>query len=360
MMAQAVPQAGPDIVVRGRRTREALEACIARNCSTLEDARLAMAHAEAQFAEGKYKDASRTLRASLSRQSSQAKKYPRVIAALHEADATVNLHYGDMNRFRSATIERAAVLRENLPESDPEVLTMTVQLGDFWIRQRSLPDARRQFESASKRYSLRGEPHLAALCDLRLVALDIAERRFSNAGKRLDRIGGASAATHPSVRLLHAVMRARLAAARGQDVDMGALLATLRADASAPPVLVLPGKSVDETGFDTKVESRDGTSVLWADIGFMVGADGRVSDVEVLRGNRSRTWTAPYAAEIAGRTYMPMTLAANQPGVYRVERYTLRSDLGVPLGSLITQRAGPARAQVLDLTRDSIKPRDPA
>lgn len=365
LLAQAAPQAVPDIVVRGRRTFEALEACLARDCSAPDDARFAIAHAEALFAKGDYVEARRTLSAALSRQSAAARRFPRIVAALYEANATVNLHLGDMGRYRTATIAQARTLRENLPPDDPQVLLAAVRLGDFWIKQHQPLEAKRQFEAAARSYARRGDDRLHALCLLRVVAVEIALREFSAAGKRLGAISRSPVSTDPTVRQLGAIIAARLASARGEEADVEALLATLRTDPSAPPMLVRPGNRPmyggrathrDLTRLGGPIRMQPGgvevIPVRWADVGFMVGPDGRVGDVEVLRGSRTQTWTVPYLEEIAGRRYAPLDLTSGVPGLYRVEHFTLRAEREVPTMSLIKQASGPVYVETVDMTRD--------
>ena len=355
LLVQAAPPATGEIIVNGRRL-ETLKSCEQRHCSTPDDVRLSIAHAEALFARGKYAEARAVLSAALSRQRQNARQFPRLVAALYEASATINLHLGDMGRYRTAIIAQGRTLRENLPEDDPQVLLTKVELADFWLKQGQSAEARRQYESAAQSYARRGEPRLSALCHLRVVALDIALRSFSAAGERLDRIARSPAAGDPAVRLVSAVMVARLAAARGKDADVDALITTLRAEPGATPVLVRSGKMPLEAQeqvpmiLGEQMPDIGRTALQWADVGYMIGEDGRVSDVEVLRSSRGASWVSPYMAEIAGRRYVPLNLPPGHPGIYRVERYTLRAALSVPKGSLIKQPTGHAEIVVTDLT----------
>jgi hypothetical protein len=355
LLLQGAPPASGEIIVTGQRL-EMLRECEERRCSTPEDVRRSIAYAEALFARGKYSEARAALSAAVSRQRQNARQFPRLIAALYEASATINLHLGDMGRYRTAIIAQGRTLGENLPEDDPQVLLNRVELGNFWLKQHQYSEARRQFESAAQSYARRGELRLSALCQLRVVALDIALRSFAAAEKRLELIGRLPAAADPAVRLMNAVMVARLASARGKDVDVDALIATLRAEPSASPVLVRSGPTPPEAQeqppmfLGEKVPDPGRTSLRWVDVGYMIGPDGRVSDVEVLRSSRGPSWVQAYLAEIAGRRYVPVDLPPGIPGIYRVERYTLRAALSVPKGSLIKQATGRTDVVVTDLT----------
>lgn len=368
LLAQTAAEPAGDIVVRGRRSGEALEACVARGCATPDDTRLSLAHAEALFAQGDYHAARRALDAALSRQKREAARFPRHVAALHEASATVNRHLGDMDAYRSQTIAQVRTLRANLPPDDPQVLLMAVQLGDYWLSRRHMQEARRQFEAAARDYERRGQGRLAALCRLRIASVDIARENFAAVEGNLRSIAESAASQDPTVRQFTAVLRARLAAARGEDADVEALIAALRSAPAAAPVLIQPGPSpTDAEAASTRAVAASGdlrnavvpfssevVPVRWVDIGFLIVPDGRVVDVELLRGSRSAGWSDPYRAEIAGRRYAPIAVPPGEPGMYRVERYTLRADRVVPSGSLIKRPTGTARVEVLDLTQDVV------
>lgn len=369
LLLQVANQLPKDVVVLGQRTQRALDRCLAQNCPTPEDTRLSIAHAETLFAQGDYAEARATLRASIQRQKINVAQFPRFVAALYEANATVNLHLGDMDEYRSAVIGQNRAIRDNLPDDDPQALLMAVRLGDFWIKQRQPRAARIEFEGAARAYAQRGDQTLHALCQLRVIAIDIALRDFAGADSRLRKTSSSPAASDPTVRKLSAVMAARLAAARGKDVDVDTLLATLRTEVGSAPVLIRPGKEPFVAGvgaaqplpkFETIARglgSGERRHLKWADIGFMIGPDGQVGDPEVLRGSRARDWTQPYLSEITSRRYAPINLPPGQPGLYRVERYTLRSERVMRTGSLIKQSAGRRYAEVLDMTRDKAVPR---
>ena len=173
-------------------------------------------------------------------------------------------------------------------------------------------------------------------------------------------------ANDPIVAQLRAVLSARIASARGEEGGSEDLLATLRTDATVAPVLLYEPEAEataaqaaaqESARFLEPKRAAPGSSealpIQWADIGYMVAADGTVSEVDVLRGNRDLRWTEPFLKRIAARRYAPLALAPGQPGVYRVERLTWRAQHIVPIGSLIKRAAGPQTLQVLDLTKEA-------
>jgi tetratricopeptide (TPR) repeat protein len=369
LIAAPAQDSGTEITVRAKRTAEALAACIASRCPTPDDARISIAHAEAQFAEGRYHDARRTLAAAIKRQKGNAAQYPRVVSALYEASATVNLHMGDMDAYRSATIGQTRTLRSHLPADDPMAQIAAMQLGDYWLKLKKPDVARAQYDAAADDYRAQGEHRLAALTELRAASVDIQMRSFGKAEKRIERAAGSPAANDGAVRLVSAVVQSRLARARGDEGAVDALLATLRTDPQEPPVLVrdVPvaplysprtrrAMQMLMPGIEIPTRAYASPQILWADIGFMVAPDGSVTDVEVLRGSRARGWLKPFLTAAGMRRYAPLDLPAGSPGVYRVERFTWRPELIRPIGSLVRQPAGEPGIEILDITRDAAPP----
>ena len=86
---------------------------------------------------------------------------------------------------------------------------------------------------------------------------------------------------------------------------------------------------------------------MWIDVGFRITAEGRVSDVEVLRSHGERGWAKPLLASIEGRRYTP---AKAGTGIYRTERYTYTSGLEAGAGSRKAQHSPNARVEYLDLS----------
>ena len=43
------------------------------------------------------------------------------------------------------------------------------------------------------------------------------------------------------------------------------------------------------------------------------------------------------------------------PGIYRLERFTLRGNYRTPIGSMIRRRAGPADLEILELTEPDVE-----
>lgn len=365
----AAPQASPDIVVKAQRIDAALQACLVRRCPTAEDIRLSIALAEAQFASGAYRDAQHTLHAAIQRNKGAAEAYPRMVAALYEASGTVSLHRGDMSAHRTAMVGQSKTLRDNLPSGDPQVLLLSIEQGDYYASRGDWREAERRYAAAQRGYAEAQQPRLAALAALRGAYLAFSRKNLPLSESRLRGVAAMPAANDPVVTQLRAVLSARIASARGEEDGIETLLATLRTDPAAAPVLLYE-PPVEPTAAQAAAEqalrfleansaeadSSDFSSIQWADIGYMVAADGSVSEVDVLRGNRDLRWTAPYVKRLSKRRYAPLALSPGQPGVYRLERFTWRAEHIVPVGSLIKRPAGVRSLQVLDLTKIAAPP----
>lgn len=367
LMQTAAPTPAPssqsDIVVRGKRTAAALSACIERECPTEDDVRLSIAHAESLFAEGKYRDARTTLEQSIGRNRDAAARLPRHVAALHEAYSTVSLHYGDMDDYQRAMSNQAAILRAYLPDSATEVQLLPIRLGDASLKRGYTYEARRQYRSAEREFRGRGEHKLAAVAALRRATLDIAQGNPSLARAILREVDTGPAANDPAIRSHSAVLATRVDISKGDDAAVDRLLTTLRTDPAAPPLLLdeavgpaslASAKRPTQRALELRAEmmqARGSTPIQWADIGFMVAPDGSVGDVEVLRGNRMLGWAIPIVEQVASRRYAPIALEPGHPGLYRVERFTLRAPRALQRGSLIKGPTGPVALEILDLTQ---------
>jgi tetratricopeptide (TPR) repeat protein len=365
----ASPAAASDIVVTAQRIDSALDECLARGCPTAEDIRLSIALAEAQFANGGYSEAQHTLHLALQRNKDAAKTHPRMVAALYEASGTVSIHRGDFGAHRTAMVGQAKALRDNLPPNDPQVLLLGIEQGDYFAARGDWREAERRYEAAERGYAEAQQPRMAALSALRSVHTAFGRKNLPLSESRLRAVAAMPAANDPTVAQLRAVLGARIAAARGEHGGVETLLATLRTDPTAAPVLLHETPAAAsaaqaaaahasrflERNPDQPVSS-DMSSIQWADIGYMVASDGRVTDVDVLRGNRDLRWTEPHVRSIASRRYAPLALPPGQPGVYRVERFTWRAKYITPVGSLIERPAGPRSLQVLDITKVAAPP----
>jgi hypothetical protein len=140
--ALSLQAATPDIVISGRQLSEAYAACVEQGCPPLRDAQASIAFAEQQFRDGAYLKARHTLMRAISRNKRHAATDPKPVSALYEAYATVSLHDGDLDAFKSAVGEQVRTLRDNLPANDPAVVAAAFATGDMWLAMRKGRSAR--------------------------------------------------------------------------------------------------------------------------------------------------------------------------------------------------------------------------
>ena len=96
----------------------------------------------------------------------------------------------------------------------------------------------------------------------------------------------------------------------------------------------------------------------WVDIGYWVRPSGAVEQAEILRPQTARAWAKPYVQQVAKRRYVPLAQEPGSPGVYRVERYSLRRNLEFGQASPWVMRQGAIKVIRTDMTRaaDGEKP----
>lgn len=368
----AAQTATPDVVVTGKRLEALQERCARGTCSPLRDAQVSIALAEEQFREGRYVAAKRTLAGAASRNKRHAATHPRPVAAIYEAYATVSWHEGDQDAYRRAVADQVRTLRDHLPADDAHVKSAAVAYGEMWSRLGKPREAERAYAQAASKAIAAGSNDVA-------VRALLAQARARH--RRGDRSGAAAAlasaealaSSNPArIRGAIAVMRARLAATESKGATVDDLASGLGDTGLSRPVLVWAppyqptardsaqfersralnaGASPGELFADVGVKSSDLNPVRWADVGFWIRPDGRTAEPEVLRGSVDTAWTTPYLAQVAGRRYTrSLVTEPNDPGSYRIERFTLRPNYVTPNGSLIRRRAGPGRLEVVELT----------
>lgn len=364
--AAAPPSAAKaDVVIIGNRMRDALEKCLARNCPPEEEVDAAMNAGAESFAAGRYREAKTILRRTISRNKQYGTRMPGRISDLHATYADVAEHEGDERAFRRATHDSIGVLRSALGPDHPTVLGVNVRVGDMWLKLGNAASADSAYRSAAEDADRAGHADLAAALTFRRAWLAVSRRDTPLARRlhaRVERDYGSDPRFAGPLR----VLEARIAIAKGNEGDVDKLVAALGDAGVAKPLLVRQppypefGPEMSSAispagGLDLAATRASDTSVnqgiLWADIGFWVRPDGKPAEVEILRPMKGGGWAKPLVKHIAARRYAPMKQVAGGIGTYRIERFTLRSAYGVPIGSHIMGRAGRPRLQVIDLTR---------
>lgn len=353
----AAPAKEPDIVVVGRPLEETgakLAACVARHCPVPEDVKASLDHAENLFVHGDYDQAKHALSAAIERDRKAAGEHPVLIAGLYRASARLSAHQGDEDRYRLDLIKAVETLRAGLPRNDQRVLAARIEVADVFAEEgryvaaasfyRGIAADAGQSAPAARGYamlrtaslyqqlaafspSLFGEDARHAMNDL-LATSDPALQPFRDAAR---------------------ILQARAAIKAGDTQAFDQLVAQLHRTEGETPLLVSrpPIKPDGDTTFYPD---------QWVDISYWVRPDGSVADVEVLRRSPAlrEGWLPPVIDAIKASRYVPMARDANDPGVYRVERYSRVASMAVQqaggAASRIMARTGDTRIEMLDLT----------
>jgi hypothetical protein len=338
--------ATPDIVVSGRRLSEAYAACAEQGCSPLRDAQASIAFAEQQFRDGAYLKARRTLKAAISRNKRHSATDPKPVSALYEAYATVSLHDGDLDAFKSAVGQQVRTLRDNLPANDPAVVAAAFATGDMWLGMRN------------------GQAAEISYRTMRRVGLASARGDTAGAARLMAEAEARPIAADPKLRAVLQVVQLRLAAGRKDDTQINQLVRAIGHDGPTRPTLIwappyestgIAAAQEEAAKFDLRnpvpARSSDVDPIQWVDIGFWIRPDGKTNEPEILRGSRSTEWAGYLLKQVSERRYTGFSTSGTDRGVYRVERFTLRGTYQIPIGSLMRRRGGAARLEVLDLTQ---------
>lgn len=379
--AQQTPETKGDsdtVVVTAKRldvTDKALKACIARACPPDEEVAAALAHAENQFVEGDYLKARQTLLATIGRVDCRAKDYPVPVANIWRAESRIAAHMGERTAMQSAQFEAIDALKAGLDKSDSRVLLQRLQVADGFIKQGRIDMGRAAYRAVIdqardlKASTVEGTAMLrialidAALAGLPANALHPSSRYGSTeANERQARksIDALLATTDPQLAGFRDAARligARLDARSGDMRGIEAIVADYARNKPTRAVLLYVPLMKDEgTFFDPNRRGLLGEQDFvgqWIDVTFVIGADGRVEDVEVLRQSPTlrNDWVAPVLATVAGRRYAPIDLPAGLAGMRRVERYTMTAFKSVSTGTRMASRETP-RLEMLDLTAD--------
>lgn len=357
------PASGPDIVITGVRledSRAALDRCLARHCPPKEDIAATLDHAENLFAHGAYADARTVLLASRRRNARFAESLPVEVAGLTRANARIAGLVGQADAERIGTIDTLAALKAGLPDGDPRVLMQRLEVADVFARQGRIDAATQTYGDVAKQAHRLGLPYVEGHALFRTAVLygAIASVRadYRAAARRAaDRITNTTDPAMAPFRNGVLLLRARLDKDAGRPGALDEVLARFRDHPTPQPLLVYaPLVEWEQAGSGGShvVKMRGDDHSQWADVSFWIAPDGRVRDADVLRrsDNFAGTWLDAAMKALKGRRYAPLALDPTDPGVLRVERYSLVSDVTVNSGSRIIDRSADRRIEVLDMT----------
>lgn len=373
--AGAAPQDTP-IIVTARpfaQTAADLAACIARECPPDEEVRAALAHAENLFVAGDYRSARLTMRRTLHRVDKAAKTYPVAVADAWRADARIAAHLGEEAAMRIGQLESVDALKAGLRPDDSRVILQRLEVADTFLKQGRYEVARNRFLQIAEQARATGEHGLRGMALLRVAMLytSLADLDTVFRQQQEEALARLRATTEPELanfREAAELIAARSAATRGDLSTIDRVAARYAASPTARPMLLFAPRpdyrgtmlqhltasplQRDETEMRRTAWSPGDFRDQWIDVTFLIDADGRVRDAEVLResdGLRIDDWTKPLLASISGRRYAPLRLSPGTEGLRRVERYTVTSFKEAMTGTRMESPTVP-RLEMTDLS----------
>lgn len=369
---QDYPQQSDDrVVVTGQslaNNQRLLDECLSRGCSVEQDGNAALAHAENQFVAGNYKDALSTLGSALGRHRRHAREFPVIVSDLTRARARVAAHLGFETLERSESVNTLAALKAGLPDNDPKVIAAYTELGDFNARSGDVRGAEQRYRQATRAAVDANLPNLEGFALLRLANLYVAaasgEPRYrSAADQSLADIASSTKPEHLPFARAARILVALDATRSGGDAEVEKLIEEIRSQGGTARPMLIHSPAIDLTHMTQRTPLRgnvlsriavDNFDGQWIDVGFRITANGKVADVEILRQGEetSGRWIEPVRQAIAARRYAPMNSDPLDPGLFRVERFTLTSRWTMNSGSRFKVRDGRPRIETLDLSTD--------
>lgn len=369
----AQPAFAEDIVVTGKPLKDTaadLAECIKRGCPPNEDMAATIVHAENQFVSGDYEGARKTLHSSLGRNRKHAKEYPVELSNVLRANGRVAEHLGEAKDFQLSTLDMRDTLKDGFGESDFRTLVAQVEVGDSRAKLGYPDEAERIYRDVERRALEAKQFRIASFARLRLALM--AQARFEddpnprNAALLDSRLAGLidnPLADSGDFVMAAKVLRARKDRRMGSNASTDELVKTFASSGGVSrPVLLFaePISQIDpfegqQAGPAWTRWSNDRYG-QWVDVGFWIGQDGKVSDVEVLRQKGSTQWAKPVMKSIRRRVYAPLKQNGDStPGFYMVERYTLvaRVTQGEETGTRLRIRESRPRIEMLELTPDA-------
>jgi hypothetical protein len=367
-----------DIVVTGRplkQTAAELEECIKQHCSPDKDVSATLAHAENQFVSGDYSGSRTTLKKSLRRNRQHSESYPVPVSDLLRANGRIAEQVGEAKDYQLSMLDVRDTLKSAFGADDFRTLLAQIGVADSRAKLGFPDEAERGYRSVEQRALGLNQNRIVTLARLRqavIVRARYEENPTTELRQQVDAMLNA-VSLHPlagaeDFAVVAEVMRARLDRKSGNVASTEAVIrAFARTGGADRPILLIsePLSRIDltkDTGGDiqsTSAWQRYSTNGqgAWADVGFWVGADGHVGDIEVLRSNGSKDWLKPITENIAKRVYAPLKQGEGaRPGFYMVERYTLTARFSDDVtGSHLRMRESVPRVEMIDLTPENFE-----
>jgi hypothetical protein len=362
-----------EIIVTGRSLKDTendLKACLARGCPPDEDIKATLAHAENLFVEGDYRIARETLGKSLGRNRRHKGQYPIDVSDLLRANGNVAAHLGEVNSYRLSVLDMRDTLKGALKPDDYRVFGAEIEVADSRLKLGYIEEAKDKYLQIEKQAMAKGLPFVSAIAKLRELSLlvQVADNQKTAFAKKeandaLDAFIANPTEGAEQYRLVAEVLKSRMDRLSGSTETTDKIIARYAALGGTARPMLIYAKPIEMNEAQTARAAaggsdlnRIGTQVVedrWVDIGFWIGADGRVDEPEILRSEGSTNWTDVVVKSIKSRIYAPLKAEkdGSSPGVYAVERFSITAGYeDATTGTRIRQRSPVAKIERIDLT----------
>ncbi|HTU11463.1 MAG TPA: hypothetical protein VMG08_11265 [Allosphingosinicella sp.] len=368
--AQTPRPEGQTVTVVGQNLelfRNRLAACLARNCPVNEDVDATLALAESLFLNGDYREARSVVRASLGRNRDAARAFPEPVSDLHRVQARLARHIGFDREARIAAFDILNSLQAGIPTEDHRHFTARFEIAEMQMLSGSFNGAQRALGRLIEAARAAGREDVVIMAELRELSYELmAVPGGGDARWRLEQWasleGDANRLRATGARLTLARLYRNQGNIARSD-ELFAQVARTSAAGTRRRLLFSPRfqlaqqlrleweDPLDPVWISPHRQLPDNMENGWIDVGFWVGPDGRVSEVEILRRGADPSWADPLLTAIGGRLY-----ATAQEATYKIERYTYTSSFWQATGSRLTARSPAARVEYLDLTTSAETP----
>lgn len=373
----SAPVQAQEIVVTGKSVKQTeadLKACLERKCPPDEDIKATLAHAENLFVSGDYKNSRATLKDSIGRNKKHGEAFPVPVSDLLRANGRIAEQMGEARDFQLSVLDMRDTLKKGFGENDFRTLVAQIEVGDSRAKLGFSNEAERIYKDVEKRALAAGQPRVASFSRLRQALLwrgqyDQNPNAFNlkNVNERLDELIERPLAESSDFMLAAEVIKAKVDRKAGAAGSTDALIKRFAERGGATRPILLFAEPLQRTDLQkglpddqpalntlnrlTALQARN----QWADVGFWIDANGRVTDIEALRTSGDKSWLKPVLANIAKRVYAPLKKdGGTAPGFYMIERYTLtaRFEDG-NTGTRMRRREATPRIERIDLTPEN-------
>ncbi|VXC36745.1 hypothetical protein [Sphingomonas sp. 8AM] len=352
LLAQVAASSPGDVIVVGHRAEKELAACLARNCPPAQEVEASLQASVEQFADGRYPDARRTLQRAIDRNKRYASTLPGPVSSLYATLATVAEHEGDAQLWRTASRNNLLTLREQLGANNVATMREELQFADDMVSQGTWRLGDDTYAKVQRRAAAGGRNDIAAAAAFRRAWLALALTRTHDAERFADEAVTLAGPGDATMAQLRDIVRTRIAIRKGDDGAVDALAARIRQTGEGRPTLLYAPPVEDINPPPQLVDNgtqRD-RGIRFADVGYWIRPDGTVVDAELLRTNGLGQWSPVILKHVRARRYVPPRLGDGQPGLYRIDRFTVRGTRDTPTGTRIAQRMGQLSVHIIDLT----------